>query len=103
MSTQQLPPDLARAGRALAQVSRETVASATGFTVEQLRQFELSEVSITADENLALRRALEHYGVEFFPDDEHGGYGVRRKFGVTSSARVENWEDEGGVPGEDDI
>ena len=89
MTTNLLPPDQARAGRALA--------------VEQLRRFELSEATITDDENRALRHALEQYGVEFFPDDAHGGYGVRRKFGVTSSARVDNWEGEGGAPGEDDI
>lgn len=103
MTTNLLPPDQARAGRALAQVSRDTVAEATGLTVEQLRRFERSEATITDDKNRALRHALEQYGVEFFPDDAHGGYGVRRKFGVTSSARVDNWEGEGGAPGEDDI
>lgn len=103
MTNQILPADLARAGRALARVSRDTVGDAAGLTVEQLRAFEVGEAHITDEQNHALRAALEHYGVEFTPDGEHFGYGVRRKFGVTTSARVENWEGEGGLYGEDDI
>ncbi|MFD2757940.1 hypothetical protein [Gulosibacter faecalis] len=98
-----LPPDQARAGRALAQISRDTLGEATGLTVEQIRRFEVFEATITDDENRALRRALEDYGVDFIFDDAVGGYGVRRRFGVTSTQRIEGWEGEGGLAANDDI
>ncbi len=103
MSSDILPADQARAGRALARISRDTLAEATGLTVEQIRRFEVRESSITDDENHRLRRALEDHGVEFFPDDDHGGYGVRRRFGTKTTGRIKNWEAEGGLVASDDI
>lgn len=103
MSRDILPSDQARAGRALARISRDSLAEATGLTVEQIRRFEVRESSITDEENHRLRHALEQYGVDFFPDDDAGGYGVRRRFGVRTTRRIENWEGEGGLTASDDI
>lgn len=97
--------DLARAGRALAQISPADLSELTGLDEERLRGFERGRLSLTADENLRVRRALEEFGVEFLrADDEAGfGYGVRQKFNPRTVKRLENWENEGGPSAEDDI
>lgn len=103
-----IPPftaDLARAGRALAQVSLADLSEHTGITVERLRRFERGRRDLTADENQRLRLALEEFGVELLPADEDAGfgYGVRQKFNPRTVKRLENWENEGGPAAEDDI
>lgn len=98
-----LTGDLARAGRALTQVSLERIAQHAGLDTEQLRSFERGSTELDDGQLLELTCALEHYGVLFFPDDDEGGYGVRRKFTARTVKRVENWENEGGPAYEDDI
>ncbi|MGP9539577.1 hypothetical protein ACT3SP_16350 [Brachybacterium sp. AOP43-C2-M15] len=97
--------DLARAARALAQVSLADLADAAELETEDLRRVERGNHSLTDEEELRLRRALEDFGVELLPaDDDAGhGYGVRQKFTHRTAVRVENWENEGGPAGEDDI
>ena len=97
--------DLARAARALAQVSPEVLAERAGVDSERLRHFERWQPVLTDEENHRLRHALEEWGVEFLPGDEHAGhgYGVRQKFNPRTVKRLENWENEGGPAAEDDI
>lgn len=97
--------DLARAARALAQVSRHDIAEHTGLEEELVRDLEHGRRSITAQLSDLLYRALEEFGVEFLPVDEAAGvgYGVRQKFNPRTVKRLENWENEGGPAGEDDI
>ncbi|MBE0975239.1 hypothetical protein IH776_28710, partial [Escherichia coli] len=70
--------DVARAGRALAQVSVRTLATAAGLEKEQLRRFEKGLADLRVDERLRLEKALLKYGVGLVPEDEVGGTGVRR-------------------------
>ena len=97
--------DLARAARALAQVSPEVLAERAGVDSERLRHFERWQPVLTDEENHRLQHALEEFGVEFLPGDEHAGhgYGVRQKFNPRTVKRLENWENEGGPAAEDDI
>jgi transcriptional regulator with XRE-family HTH domain len=97
--------DLARAARALAQVSLADLAEHTDIDPERLRAIEQGRVLATAEESLLLHRALADFGVELLPADEHAGvgYGVRQKFNPRTVTRLENWENEGGPAGEDDI
>ena len=97
--------DLARAGRALAQVSVAVIAARTGLEAEDVRAFERGVQDLDEERNRVLRAGLEELGVEFLPaDDEAGvGYGVRRKFIPRTVKRIENWEIEGGHALEDDI
>lgn len=101
----QLTGDLARAGRALAQISHFVVARQAGLDPDRFRSFERGTTDLEADELEAARHALEYYGVEFLPEsvDEGIGYGVRRKFNQRTAKRIENWENEGGPAYEDDI
>ena len=99
----QLTGDLARAGRALAQVSFEVVADRAGVDPERLRSFERGTLSMSDADADSIQDALEYFGVIFLPEDELGGYGVRRKFARGGVKRIENWENEGGPSAEDDI
>ena len=69
-----------RAARALIRWSAEDLARATELSVTTIRRAELTEeeTSMTAANNLAVRRALEAAGVEFI-DENGGGPGVRMR------------------------
>ena len=72
-----------RAGRALIRWSAENLARASSVGLTTIRRAELTEAetSMTAANDLAVRRALEAAGVEFI-DENGGGPGVRlRKSG----------------------
>src|SRR5437660_12759709 len=67
-----------RAARALIRWSAEDLARETALSVATIRRAELTEneTSMTAANDLAVRRALEAAGVEFI-DENGGGPGVR--------------------------
>ena len=67
-----------RAARALIRWSAEDLARASAVGVTTIRRAELTEekTSLTAANDLSLRRALEIAGVEFIPENG-GGAGVR--------------------------
>lgn len=94
---------LARAARALVQLSATTVAERAGCTRKQLKAFEKGQWELTAEQQGDLRRALEHYGAIFIPDDGQGGYGVRLKFNRNKVSLIETWEGEGGMSADDDV
>ena len=67
-----------RAARSLIRWSAEDLARESSLSVATIRRAELAdgETSMTAANNLAVRRALEAAGVEFI-DENGGGPGVR--------------------------
>jgi hypothetical protein len=67
-----------RAGRALIRWRAEDLARESAVSVATIRRAELTdhETSMTAANDLAVRRALEVAGVEFI-DENGGGAGVR--------------------------
>ena len=67
-----------RAARALIRWSAEDLARASVIGLTTIRRAELMEArtSLTAANDLAIRRALEAAGIEFI-DDNGGGPGVR--------------------------
>lgn len=98
-----IPADLARAARALTQVSYKYVAKTANLDPDKLRAYERGQGTFDAEEHAALRKALEKLGAVFIEEDAHGGYGVRQKFNAYRVTRIEVWEDEGGPAAEDDI
>lgn len=95
---------LARAARALVELPAEHVAEESGMTIDELRDFERGNASLTKDQIDALMRSLESNGAIFLPDGQEGyGYGVRLKFSTVGSKRISTWEGEGGPAGEDDV
>ena len=67
-----------RAGRALIRWSAEDLARSSAVGLTTIRRAELTQeaTSLTAANDLAIRRALEAAGVEFI-DENGGGPGVR--------------------------
>ena len=67
-----------RAGRALIRWSAEDLARASAVGITTIRRAELTEsrTTLTAANDLAIRRALEMAGVEFIAENG-GGVGVR--------------------------
>ena len=92
-----------RAARALTDVSRATLAEASGIGETTIRDFEWKIAEPDAGVRAALRRALEGLGALFLADDAHGGQGVRLKFNATEAARIDRLENEGGPTAEDDV
>ena len=67
-----------RAGRALLRWSADDLARESALGINTIRRAELAEeeTSLTAANDLAVRRALEGAGLEFI-DENGGGPGVR--------------------------
>lgn len=81
-----------RAARSLIRWSAEDLADKASLSVATVRRAELtdSETSMTAANDLAVRRALESAGVEFI-DENGGGAGVRlRKPGKEKSRKLKD-------------
>ncbi|MGM7669863.1 XRE family transcriptional regulator [Microbacterium sp. A93] len=98
-----IPADLARAARALTQVSYTLVAKVAELQPERVRAYEHGLGTLDAAESQRLREALEHFGAVFIAEDEESGYGVRQKYNSVKTQRLETWEGEGGPAYEDDI
>jgi transcriptional regulator with XRE-family HTH domain len=78
MKLKQLTSAQIRAARALLRWSAEDLARESALGITTIRRAELSDdqTSMTAANDLAVRRALETAGVEFI-DENGGGPGVR--------------------------
>jgi hypothetical protein len=78
MKTVALSSAQIRAARALLRWSAQDLARASALGVNTIRRAEIAEheISLTAANHLAVRRALEAAGVEFI-DENGGGPGVR--------------------------
>lgn len=100
---QDLTPGLARAGRALAQVNSLIISEEAGLTRQQVRDFEKRVGSLSLDEKTRLLKTLENYGIAFIAEEKDLGYGVRKRHTASKARQIKNWEDEGGLAGEDDI
>jgi transcriptional regulator with XRE-family HTH domain len=78
MAEHNLTSQQIRAARALLHWRAEDLARASGVGVATIRRAELAEgsTSMTAPNDMAIRRALEVAGIEFI-DQNGGGPGVR--------------------------
>jgi len=96
---------LIAAGRALAGISRPDLANAAGISVRTLTHLEASgSVPIKFPPHaLALRQALEAFGVMFIPESDSIGAGVRLKFLRRDVKQIDRLENEGGIVGDDDV
>lgn len=92
------------AGRVLAGIGRERLATRAGIPLDALQMIETGSPSacVPAGAAAALRAALEQLGVEFIPPNG-GGEGVRLKFSPSEVRRIATLEGEGGIVADDDI
>jgi hypothetical protein len=91
-----------RAGRALAEVSRDILARLAKVDVATIEAFERKLALPTDAEITALRRGLEEAGVVFIAENG-GGAGVRLKFTASETRRLSVLESEGGIAALDDV
>jgi len=95
---------LIAAARALAGVSQADFAAAAGLPVETLRFIEAggSAWLQSKEDQDAMSRALEHFGVIVLEESDGMGAGVRLKFTRQDVGQIARLEGEGGIVGSDD-
>ena len=91
-----------RAGRALIEWTPAQLSQSAGIDIQTIADFERRFRAADETTRRRLRATLEAAGVVFISENG-GGAGVRLKFNRAEVWEVNRWEDEGGVPGEDDI
>lgn len=91
-----------RAGRALAELSREMLAKLSKLDAAAIEHFERKMGKPDAAAVQAIAAALETAGVVFIPENG-GGVGVRLKFTASEARRIATLENEGGNVGIDDV
>jgi hypothetical protein len=91
-----------RAARALIEWSQVQLSQAASIDIQTIADFEKRFRAADETTRRRLRAALEAAGVVFIAENG-GGAGARLKFNREEVWEVNRWEDEGGVPGEDDI
>jgi transcriptional regulator with XRE-family HTH domain len=97
-----LTPSLVSAARALAQIDLGQLAEISGLDTEALAGFEQGLSGLDNASLDALRKAIDHFGVEFLPAGD-AGPGLRLKFNTQETGQLLDWEQEGGTPGEDEV
>ena len=91
-----------RAGRALIEWSQSQLSLSASIDIQTIANFEKRVRAVDETTRRRLRATLEAAGVVFISENG-GGAGARLKFSREEVWEVNRWEDEGGVPGEDDI
>src|SRR5262245_47572282 len=91
-----------RAGTALIEWSHAQLSQSAAIDMQTIVDFEKRVRAADETTRRRLRAALEAAGVVFISENG-GGAGVRLKFNRAEVWEVNRWEDEGGVPGEDDV
>ena len=91
-----------RAARALIEWSQQQLSLSASIDLQTIADFEKRFRSPDETTRRRLRATLEAAGVTFISENG-GGAGARLKFSREEVWEVNRWEDEGGVPGEDDI
>jgi hypothetical protein len=91
-----------RAGRALVEITRDTLASHSHVDKLIIKQFEHKIEMPGPTAISALQTALEEFGAVFIPENG-GGIGVRLKFSQSETKRIARLESEGGTVASDDV
>lgn len=91
-----------RAGRALAELSREMLGKLAGVEAARIEHFERKLDKPDEATVARIEAALEEAGVLFIRENG-GGIGVRLKFTASEAKRIATLENEGGAVGLDDV
>jgi DNA-binding XRE family transcriptional regulator len=77
--TVRLTPRLCRAARALTGMDQNDLASLSGVSRSTIGAFEIKDESarLIRTNNRALIEAFERAGLQFIPENEVGGFGIR--------------------------
>ena len=91
-----------RAGRALAEISRDILAKLSKVDATVIEHFERKLDKPGEKDVASIVAALESAGIIFLPENG-GGIGVRLKFTASEARRIAVLEGEGGVTGLDEV
>lgn len=91
-----------RAGRALAELSRDVLAKLSKVDVTVIEHFERKMDKPDKETVAAIAAGLESAGIVFVPENG-GGVGVRLKFTASETRRIAILEGEGGVTALDEV
>lgn len=91
-----------RAGRALAELSRDILARLSKVEPATIEQFERKLARPDDATVAAIQAGLEQAGIVFIPENG-GGAGVRLKFTASETKRLLVLESEGGIAALDDV
>lgn len=91
-----------RAGRALADLSREMLARLSKVDEGTIERFERKLGKPDSEAVSAIAAALESAGIVFIPENG-GGAGARLKFNRSETKRLGVLESEGGISALDDV
>lgn len=97
-----LTPQFSIAARALTEIDQAQLAAQAGLPVASLSEFEAGHKSLDEPQLAKLVEALDHFGVEFLPENDHGA-GLRLKFNRQETRQILGWEGEGGSAAEDEV
>ena len=93
-----------RAGRALVEISRETLARLAKTDVSVVENFERKLERPDPADISRIQQALELAGAVFIPESENGGgAGVHLKFSRSFARRLSVFEEEGGTARPDKV
>jgi len=101
--TMTITPEQCRAARVLAKIGRDAVAAAAGVRPDDVKAFETGIAPASDGLARALRQALEDHGVDFLPEENGRGVGVRLRFDRAGTRQISRWESEGGAAADDDV
>jgi hypothetical protein len=96
-------PAQCHAGRILAEIDRDELASKAGLSAEAVFAFETCDASLATSDVEKLQHALQAFRVRFIPEDADGGAGVRLKFDHEQTSQLSAWESEGGVAADNHV
>jgi hypothetical protein len=92
------------AARALTEISQARLAERAQVDLSALVALERGHAADDTGRIAArVRKALEELGAVFIPERLGAGAGVRLKFGRGQSRAIGRWENEGGLPADDEV
>ena len=92
------------AARALTEISQARLAERARIALSDLVELERGMAGDKTGQTVArVRKALEELGAVFIPERLGAGAGVRLKFGRGQARAIGRWENEGGVPADDEV
>jgi hypothetical protein len=98
-----ITPDQCRAARILAKINRNALAAGASVDVDAIRAFESEAVMPDTGLAVRLQHALERLGVDFLPEENGCGVGIRLRFDRARTRQISRWESEGGAAADDDV
>ena len=98
-----ITPEQCQAARSLAKIDRQELAAEIGVHPDVIEAYETGLAIRDGELVRSVQLCLEKLGVEFLPEEEGFGVGVRLRIDRAGTRQIARWESEGGRVAEDDV